>query len=160
MSSSLKYKRTAESFAQGSPVFLVYTRNQSSIVHYAHELLQYSEGGRCLWHWVKRCFLLSRGHAPISPSNETSKEIQSPAKASEGIVTTQRSVNARQLILPLHFTTAKMVSHSASQRYLSTRGGSYDVRCSILPPAHGVAYHHIAQTINTGLLALELTLRR
>lgn len=26
-----------------------------------------------------------------------------------------------------------MVSHSASQRYLSTRGGSYDVRFSRLP---------------------------
>lgn len=29
----------------------------------------------------------------------------------------------------------KMVAHSASQRYLSTRGGSYDVRWTITPPS-------------------------
>ena len=45
----------------------------------------YFEGGRSLQRWVKRCFLLSRGHAPISPSNETppKKSSHSPKRQSE-----------------------------------------------------------------------------
>ena len=108
---------------------------------------------------VQLHFFLSRGQAPISPINGTPPKKSSPVtRQSVRGNTTQRPVNAIQLIEPLHFTTANMVSHSASQRYLSTRGGSYDVRCSILPRAHGVAYR-IAQTPTTGLLALERTLR-